>query len=63
MPLTGMGLGAILASIEIPIAVTMAGILLGEPGVGKPVDWCGLYSCSSYLDEHPQTTGNKIKII
>ncbi|OQP48026.1 permease [Niastella yeongjuensis] len=30
MPLTGIGLGAILASIEIPIAVIMAGVLLGE---------------------------------
>lgn len=30
MPLAGMGLGAILASIEIPIAVIMAHTLLGE---------------------------------
>jgi len=30
MPLTGIGLGAILASIEIPIAVIMAALLLGE---------------------------------
>lgn len=30
MPLAGMGLGAILASIEIPVAVVMANILLGE---------------------------------
>ena len=30
MPLAGIGLGAILASIEIPIAVIMASILLGE---------------------------------
>ncbi len=30
MPLAGIGLGAILASVEIPIAVIMASILLGE---------------------------------
>jgi len=30
MPLAGVGLGAILASVEIPIAVIMAHILLGE---------------------------------
>jgi len=30
MPLAGIGLGAILASIEIPISVIMANILLGE---------------------------------
>ena len=30
MPLTGIGLGAILASIEIPIAVIMAAVLLDE---------------------------------
>jgi drug/metabolite transporter (DMT)-like permease len=31
MPLTGMGLGAIIASIEIPVAVLTANILLKEP--------------------------------
>jgi drug/metabolite transporter (DMT)-like permease len=31
MPLTGMGLGAIVASLEIPVSVLMANILLGEP--------------------------------
>jgi drug/metabolite transporter (DMT)-like permease len=31
MPLTGMGLGAIIASIEIPVAVLIANILLKEP--------------------------------
>ncbi len=31
MPLTGIGLGAIIASLEIPIAVLMAHILLQEP--------------------------------
>jgi drug/metabolite transporter (DMT)-like permease len=31
MPLTGMGLGAIIASIEIPISVLMANTLLNEP--------------------------------
>jgi drug/metabolite transporter (DMT)-like permease len=30
MPLVGIGLGAILASIEIPVAVIMANILIGE---------------------------------
>ncbi|MBO9204300.1 MULTISPECIES: EamA family transporter [Niastella] len=30
MPLTGIGLGAVLAAIEIPIAVIMAGVLLSE---------------------------------
>jgi drug/metabolite transporter (DMT)-like permease len=31
MPLTGMGLGAIIASIEIPVSVFMANLLLNEP--------------------------------
>jgi drug/metabolite transporter (DMT)-like permease len=31
MPLTGMGLGAIIATIEIPVSVLMAHILLKEP--------------------------------
>jgi drug/metabolite transporter (DMT)-like permease len=31
MPLTGMGLGAIIASIEIPVSVLMANVLLKEP--------------------------------
>ena len=31
MPLTGMGLGAIIASIEIPVSILMASILLREP--------------------------------
>jgi len=31
MPLTGMGLGAIIASVEIPVSILMAHILLGEP--------------------------------
>jgi drug/metabolite transporter (DMT)-like permease len=31
MPLTGMGLGAIIASIEIPVSVLMANLLLKEP--------------------------------
>lgn len=30
MPLTGIGLGAILASVEIPVAVIMAGALINE---------------------------------
>jgi drug/metabolite transporter (DMT)-like permease len=30
MPLTGMGLGAIIASIEIPVSIIMAGLLLKE---------------------------------
>ena len=40
MPLTGMGLGAILASIEIPIAVIMAAVLLGEQVVVS--QWIGV---------------------
>lgn len=31
MPFTGMGLGAIIASIEIPVSVLMANLLLKEP--------------------------------
>ncbi|MCQ6957536.1 EamA family transporter [Mucilaginibacter aquariorum] len=31
MPLIGMGLGAIIASIEIPVSVLMAHLLLKEP--------------------------------
>jgi drug/metabolite transporter (DMT)-like permease len=31
MPLTGIGLGAIIASIEIPVSVLMANLLLNEP--------------------------------
>ena len=31
MPLTGMGLGAIIASVEIPVSVLMAHVLLKEP--------------------------------
>jgi len=31
MPLTGMGLGAIIASVEIPVSVLMAHLLLNEP--------------------------------
>jgi len=31
MPLTGMGLGAIIASLEIPVSVLMANLLLNEP--------------------------------
>lgn len=31
MPLTGMGLGAIIASIEIPVAIFTANVLLNEP--------------------------------
>jgi drug/metabolite transporter (DMT)-like permease len=31
MPLTGLGLGAILSSIEIPVSVSMAFFILGEP--------------------------------
>jgi drug/metabolite transporter (DMT)-like permease len=31
MPLTGMGLGAIIATVEIPVSILMANILLKEP--------------------------------
>jgi drug/metabolite transporter (DMT)-like permease len=31
MPLTGMGLGAIIASVEMPVSVLMAHLLLKEP--------------------------------
>jgi drug/metabolite transporter (DMT)-like permease len=40
MPLTGMGLGAIIASVEIPVSVLMAHILLKEPV--SPVQWAGV---------------------
>jgi drug/metabolite transporter (DMT)-like permease len=31
MPLTGVGLGAIIAAVEIPVSVMMAHLLLKEP--------------------------------
>ncbi|HKG05397.1 MAG TPA: DMT family transporter [Pedobacter sp.] len=31
MPLTGMGLGSIIASVEIPVSILTANILIGEP--------------------------------
>jgi drug/metabolite transporter (DMT)-like permease len=40
MPLTGVGLGAILASVEIPVAVVAANLLLKEP-VNK-LQWFGV---------------------
>lgn len=40
MPLTGMGLGAIIASIEIPVSVLMANILLKEPV--SALQWLGV---------------------
>lgn len=40
MPLTGIGLGAIIASVEIPVSVLMANILLKE--VVSPVQWMGV---------------------
>lgn len=40
MPLTGIGLGAIIASIEIPVAILMAKVLLKEP-VSLP-QWMGV---------------------
>jgi drug/metabolite transporter (DMT)-like permease len=40
MPLTGMGLGAIIASVEIPVAILTANVLLNEP-VSLP-QWLGV---------------------
>jgi drug/metabolite transporter (DMT)-like permease len=40
MPLTGMGLGAIIASIEIPVSVLMANLLLNEPV--SMLQWAGV---------------------
>jgi drug/metabolite transporter (DMT)-like permease len=40
MPLTGIGLGAIIASIEIPVSVVMASILLNEPV--STLQWVGV---------------------
>jgi drug/metabolite transporter (DMT)-like permease len=40
MPLTGIGLGAIIASIEIPVSVFMAHLLLKEPV--SPLQWTGV---------------------
>lgn len=40
MPLTGMGLGAIIASIEIPVSVLMANVVLKEPI--SPLQWMGV---------------------
>ncbi len=40
MPLTGMGLGAIIAAVEIPVAILTANVLLKEP-VSFP-QWLGI---------------------
>ena len=40
MPLTGMGLGAIIASVEIPVSVLMAHLLLKEPV--SVLQWTGV---------------------
>jgi drug/metabolite transporter (DMT)-like permease len=40
MPLTGMGLGAIIASIEIPVSVFMAHLLINEPV--SVLQWLGV---------------------
>lgn len=40
MPLTGVGLGAIIASIEIPVSVLMANVLLQEPI--NLLQWAGI---------------------
>ncbi|MBT1712172.1 EamA family transporter [Fulvivirgaceae bacterium PWU5] len=40
MPLTGMGLGAIIASIEIPVSVITANLLLDE--TVNPLQWSGV---------------------
>jgi drug/metabolite transporter (DMT)-like permease len=40
MPITGVGLGSILASIELPVSVLMAGIILREEVL--PVQWTGI---------------------
>ncbi len=40
MPLTGMGLGAIIASIEIPVSVLMANLLLNEQV--SALQWTGI---------------------
>jgi drug/metabolite transporter (DMT)-like permease len=40
MPLTGMGLGAIIAAVEIPDSVMMAHVILGE--VVNPAQWTGI---------------------
>lgn len=40
MPLTGMGLGAIIAAVEIPVSVMMAHVILGE--VVNPAQWTGI---------------------
>ena len=40
MPLTGVGLGAIVASVEIPVSIAMAQLLLGESVTF--VQWVGV---------------------
>lgn len=40
MPLTGMGLGAIIASVEIPVSILMAHLLLKEPV--SVLQWLGV---------------------
>jgi drug/metabolite transporter (DMT)-like permease len=40
MPLTGVGLGAIVAAVEIPVSVLMASVLLGEPV--SVLQWVGV---------------------
>lgn len=39
-PLTGVGLGVIVSSIELPVSVTFAFVLLSEPVVG--IQWLGI---------------------
>lgn len=40
MPLTGMGLGAIIAAVEVPVAIVTANILLAEPV--NMLQWVGV---------------------
>jgi len=40
MPLTGMGLGAIIASLEIPVSVLMAFVLINESV--SALQWTGV---------------------
>jgi drug/metabolite transporter (DMT)-like permease len=40
LPLTGMGLGAIIASLEIPVSVIMALVLINE--LVSSIQWIGV---------------------
>jgi drug/metabolite transporter (DMT)-like permease len=65
MPLIGMGLGAIIASVEIPVSVLMAHILLKEPV--SFLQWVGvtliLFAVVLMNTKQPKLLINKIQSV